>query len=115
MSISTLEQTIPTLQTFPGPNRTLADSKSVLSVTDIEVQGNVAGVPPHYKMIEVVGYYDIAGGTGYAGSFLDKAAIGSCYKELDVDGSGNVIGCNIWLKRANGGVNTDWKLATFAV
>ena len=112
-TIKDLEQTIPTIQVFPGPNRTLAGSKSVTCSVDVEVQGANPDLPAQYKYIKVEGYYDLATGTEYAGSFLDKAAIGSEYKELVVT-AGAVTDCKMWLKRANAGANTDWKLATYA-
>ena len=109
--INLLEQTIPTKQMFPGPNRSLAGSKSVLCAVDVEVQGEQTSVPPQYKFIEVVGYLTLSAISAgdYTDSFLDKAGIGSEYKELVVSGTPKVVsGAVKHLKTANAGVKADW-------
>lgn len=114
--ISLLEQTITTVQTFPGPNKSLAGTKNVLCALDIEVQGEQAFVPGHYKLLDLAGYLDLEAiaDVDYAGSFLDKAAIGSSYRQLTVV-AGVVTATELFYKDRNGtNTNVDWDKVTKA-
>lgn len=112
--IAQLKETIPTVQMFPGPNRTLAQAKCVASAMDIQVNGDQTAVPEQYKCLELVGYLNLEAiaDVDYAGSVLDLAPIGSSYRQLTT-AAGVVTACEMFVKdRLAANTKVDWDKVT---
>jgi hypothetical protein len=111
------EQTevITTIQSFPGPNKTLMQSKNILCALDIEVNGNPDNMPSQYKAVDMAGYFDLGSLTAagdqatlYVGTIFDKAAVGSMYRQITTDANGVVTGAKLYLKTGTGATAASW-------
>ena len=108
-------EVITTVQTYPGPNKTLMQSKNILQAIDIEVNGNPDNMPSQYKVVDMAGYFNLAGLTAtgdqttkYVGTIFDKVAIGSTYRQITTDANGVVTGALLLMKIANTATAAAW-------